>query len=84
MKKILLASTALVLSAGLAHAQAVTITGSGRMGITGMDAGGGWNWSQEHRLDLNFNVSVEADHGLTFGAWTRARMEGGWQGVGLV
>lgn len=84
MKKILLASTALVLSAGLAHAQAVTITGSGRMGIVGADTGLGWNWSQEYRLDLNFNVSVEADHGLTFGAWTRARMEGGWQGVGLV
>jgi len=84
MKKILLASTALVLSAGLAHAQAVTITGSGRMGVVGADTGAGWNWSQEHRLDLNFNVSVEADHGLTFGAWTRARTEGGWPGVGLV
>jgi len=84
MKKILLASTALVLSAGLAHAQAVTITGSGRMGIVGSDTGPGWTWSQEHRLDLNFNVSVEADHGLTFGAWTRARMEGGWANNAIV
>ncbi|WP_068301836.1 porin [Pararhodobacter sp. CCB-MM2] len=77
MKKILLASTALVLSAGLAHAQAVTITGEGRMGIQYDDSGfaGGTNWRQENRLTLNFNVSVEADHGLTFGAWSRARMQ---------
>jgi outer membrane protein OmpU len=82
MKKILLASTALVLSAGIASAQGVTITGSGRMGVVGGDSATGWRWSQEHRLDLNFNVSVEADHGLTFGAWTRARTEGGIPGVG--
>jgi hypothetical protein len=84
MKKILLATSILAASAGLAHAQAVTITGSGRMGVVAANGGGGWNWSQEHRLDLNFNVSVEADHGLTFGAWTRARTEGGWPGFGLV
>ncbi|MEZ5750998.1 MAG: porin [Paracoccaceae bacterium] len=76
MKKILLASTALVLSAGLAHAQAVRITGEGRMGIQYSSAGfGGSNYRQENRLTLNFNVSVEADHGLTFGAWSRARMQ---------
>lgn len=77
MKKILLASTALVLSAGLAHAQAVRITGEGRMGIQYDENGfgGGSNWRQENRLTLNFNVSVEADHGLTFGAWSRARMQ---------
>ena len=76
MKKILLASTALVLSAGLAHAQAVTITGEGRMGIQYDSLGfGGSNWRQENRLTLNFNVAVQADHGLSFGAWTRARMQ---------
>jgi outer membrane protein OmpU len=72
MKKILLASTALVLSAGLAHAQAVRITGEGRMGLQ-YD---GTTWTQENRLTLNFNVSVEADHGLTFGAFTRGRVSG--------
>lgn len=82
MKNLLLASTALVLSAGLAHAQAVTITGEGRMGIQYDNAGfGGSNWRQEQRLTLNFNVSVQADHGLTFGAWTRARMQTGGLGV---
>lgn len=33
MKKLLLATTALALSAGLAHAQGVTINGNGRMGL---------------------------------------------------
>ncbi|PVH27858.1 porin [Pararhodobacter oceanensis] len=74
MKKILLATTALALSAGLANAQAVTISGEGRMGIVGMNTGGGWTWSQENRLQFNFNVAVESDHGLTFGAWSRARI----------
>ena len=74
MKNILLATTALVLSAGLAHAQAVTITGEGRMGL--MYTSGGAGWSTENRLTLNFNVAVQADHGLSFGAWTRARMSG--------
>lgn len=85
MKKLLLASTALVLSAGLAQAQAVRITGEGRMGIEYSSAGyaligGASNWIQESRLQLNFNVSVEADHGLTFGAFTRARMANGANG----
>lgn len=75
MKKILLASTALVLSAGLAHAQGLTITGEGRMGVFFQDNGFVSAWTQENRLTLNFNVSVEADHGLTFGAWTRARTQ---------
>jgi len=74
MKNILLATTALVLSAGIANAQAVTITGEGRMGL--MYTSGGAGWSQENRLTLNFNVSVAADHGLTFGAWARARVSG--------
>ena len=76
MKKLLLASTALVLSAGLANAQALNITGEGRMGIVAANGGGGWAWSVENRLTLNFNVSVEGDHGLTFGAWMRARTSG--------
>lgn len=73
MKKILLASTALVLSAGIAGAQGVSITGTGRMGIMGANAGAGWVWNLENRMTLNFTATVEADHGLTFGAWMRAR-----------
>jgi len=80
MKKILLASTALVLSAGLAQAQAVRIGGEGRMGIQ-YDSNGfalfGSNYRQENRLQLNFSVGVTGDHGLSFGAFTRARMNNG-------
>ena len=42
MKNILLATTALVLSAGIANAQAVTITGEGRMGLMYTSGGAGW------------------------------------------
>jgi len=80
MKKLLLASTALVLSAGIANAQAVSIGGEGRMGIMARNAGV-WTWAQENRLQFNFSVSVEADHGLTFGAFSRARMTNGATGV---
>lgn len=73
MKKILLATTALVFSAGLASAQAVSIGGEGRMGIVATHVGV-WSWIQENRLQFNFSVSVEGDHGLTFGAFSRARM----------
>lgn len=76
MKNLLLASTALVLSAGLANAQALNITGEGRMGVTGTNQTGANVWTIENRLTLNFNVSVQADHGLTFGAWARARTSG--------
>lgn len=76
MKKLLLASTALVLSAGLANAQALTFSGEGRMGINGSNQTGVNVWNIENRLTINFNVAVEADHGLTFGAWARARVSG--------
>lgn len=81
MKNLLLASTMLVASATLAHAQAVTISGEGRMGIQFFTAGGNWAWTQENRLRLDFNVEVEDDNGLTFGAWTRAQMASAWPGT---
>lgn len=85
MKKILLATSALALSAVAANAQAVRIGGEGRMGILyeTVSAGGvsANNWAQENRLQLNFSVSVEADHGLSFGAFTRARITNGAVGV---
>jgi len=80
MKKILLATTALVLSAGIVQAQAV-INGQGRMGLQYNSHGWGgiWSgdWRQEHRLRLNINVAVDGDHGLRFGAFTRAQMASG-------
>lgn len=76
MKKILLASSALVLSAGLAHAQGLSITGLGRMGVQYNEGNvyGGNDTRVEQRFQLNFTATVEADHGLSFGAYTRARM----------
>lgn len=81
MKKLLLASTALLASATFANAQGLTITGEGRMGIQAFYNGTSWSWTQEQRLRLDFSVAVEADHGLTFGAWSRAEMNSAWPGV---
>ncbi|WP_417586569.1 porin [Pararhodobacter oceanensis] len=88
MKKILLATTALALSAGVANAQALTISGEGRMGVRYDDSafGGtnaGSNYMIENRLQFNFNVAVEGDHGLTFGAYSRARMQMGGPAAAL-
>ena len=74
MKKLLLATTALALSAGLAHAQGVTINGNGRMGLVyTRTAAGASDTVMENRLRLQFNVAIEADHGLTFGAFVRTQ-----------
>lgn len=73
MKKLLLATTALALSAGLAHAQGVTINGNGRMGLVYTDNGVTSTTVMENRLRLQFNVAIEADHGLTFGAFARTQ-----------
>lgn len=81
MKKILLASAALALSAGVAHSQAVTIGGQGRMGVQYNNGGfvtrtgGATNWRTESRLQLNFSAAVQADHGLSFGGFTRLRLQ---------
>lgn len=72
MKKILLASTALALSAGLAHAQGLAITGEGRMGLFYDGA----TWNTENRLRMNFTASASGDHGLTFGAFSRVNIQG--------
>jgi outer membrane protein OmpU len=81
MKKILLATTALVLSAAVADAQAVRIGGYAYMGVT--STGGTTTFTHAGRL--NFTAAVEADHGLAFsmfsrnniapgGAWTSDRL----------
>jgi len=81
MKKILLASAALALSAGVAHSQAVTIGGQGRMGVQYNSnqfvtrTGTLTNWRTESRLQLNFSAAVQADHGLSFGGFTRLRLQ---------
>lgn len=79
MKKVLLATTALVLSTGLAAAQSVTLSGSAEMGIVGGDRdadgnprNGGVAVTDDVQffqdLDVTFTMSGTTDNGLTFGA----------------
>ncbi len=72
MKKVLLASTALVLSAGIAAAD-VSVGGSGRMGI--ISSGGEEGFTS--RIRISFSASGETDAGLSFGGSIRADNAGG-------
>ena len=81
MKNLLLASTVLVASATLANAQALTISGSGRMGVYMVDTPIGSLDGQDLEMSLEFSALVEADHGLTFGAWSEAVMSSSFPGI---
>jgi len=71
MKKVLFATTALVLSAGVAAAE-VSISGNGRMGVT--YNGSDWNFSSRARV--GFTLSGQTDGGLEFGGSFRADQAG--------
>lgn len=64
MKKVLFATTALVMTAGAAAAE-VSISGSAEMGIYG---GTGMETQFFQDLDVAFTMTGETDGGLTFGA----------------
>lgn len=66
MKKILLASTALAFSAGMASAQ-VAVGGYGFVGVT--NTGGATTVG--HGARLTFTGTVQADHGVTFTMFSR-------------
>lgn len=70
MKKLLLASTALVLSAGVAAAD-VAVGGDGRMGVID-DFGDDSDLRFTSRIRISFSASGETDGGLTFGGSIRA------------
>ncbi|MFN0115315.1 MAG: porin, partial [Paracoccaceae bacterium] len=70
MKKVLYASTALMLTAGVAAAD-VTISGSGRMGLTYNDAAANNNTQVDYRLRFNVDASKETDAGVKFGGRIR-------------
>ncbi len=72
MKKILFATTALVMTAGAAAAE-VSLAGDGRMGVI-YD---GDEWGFTSRARVQFNLSGETDGGLTFGGSFRVNDEGG-------
>ena len=78
MQKALLATTALVLSAGVAAAD-VTISGYGRTGIIYYEsdiAGDTETWVQS-RLRMNLDASTETDAGVEFGARFRLQWDQG-------
>ena len=65
MKKVLLASTALVVTSGAAVAE-VGLSGYAEMGIVG--GGGAMETQFHHDIDVTFTLSGETDSGLSFGA----------------
>jgi outer membrane protein OmpU len=69
MKKILLATSALAMTAGFAAAE-VTLSGSARMGV--IDDFGDDNTGFTSRARVEFTLSGETDGGLSFGASFRA------------
>lgn len=76
MKKILLATTAVALSAGVAYAE-VAVSGNARMGLqyTDAPAAGAAKTTIEKRMTINLDGSVESTSGITFGARMRLRSE---------
>lgn len=67
MKRVLIASTALLLTAGAAAAE-VKVGGDGRMGLH-YD---GEDWNFTSRVRVTFNLSAQTDSGLSFGGSFRA------------
>ena len=70
MKNLLLASTALLLSAGIAAAD-VRVGGDGRMGVT-FTEGATEEFAFTSRIRISFAASGETDGGLSFGGSIRA------------
>jgi len=65
MKKLLIATTALVTTAGMAAAD-VKISGSAEIGM--IDGGGLTGVEMHNDMDIGFKLSGASDNGLTFGA----------------
>jgi hypothetical protein len=78
MARSLLPALALVIVGGAqgVSAQTLSLSGEARMGVQALHAGV-WSWAQDATLQLDFEVGLEADHGLRFGAWTAAEMSNG-------
>jgi len=70
MKKVLLASTALIGFAGMAAAD-VTLSGSGRFGLVYNDDGTTSDTNLSYRLRFNIDASTETDSGVKFGGRIR-------------
>ncbi|MGR3713036.1 MAG: porin [Shimia sp.] len=80
MKNVLLASTALVLTAGLAAAE-INFGGSARLGVVYDSTPGATDELAIHnRFTLNIDGSTETDSGIEF--FARVRVRGGNEGTG--
>jgi len=79
MKKILIASTALALTAGAAMADGVTISGYGRFGMVynGGATGTASKTAMINRLRFTFNAKTTTDSGVEFGLQTRVQNDTG-------
>lgn len=75
MKKVLLATSALVLTAGAAAAD-ISLSGSARMGLTYLDNGTDSSTKFSSRVRIVFTASGETDTGLSFGASVRNDQSG--------
>jgi outer membrane protein OmpU len=76
MKKVLLASTALLGLASMAAAD-VTLSGSGRFGLVYTDDGTESDTLLSYRLRFNIDASKETDAGVTFGGRIRLQYDAG-------
>lgn len=76
MKKVLLASTALIGFAGMAAAD-VTLSGSGRFGIVYGDDGTTSDTVLSYRMRVNIDASTETDAGVKFGGRIRLQYDAG-------
>ncbi len=78
MKKVLIATTALVMVAGAASAD-VTISGYGRFGLqyNGSNTGNTKKMQITERMRLNIDASKTTDTGLTFGGRIRIQYDAG-------
>lgn len=74
MKKLLIATTALTMTAGAAAAQGVSVGGDARMGFV-YNSLAPTKTTFQHRVRLVFQASVETDSGVTFGIWSRANIQ---------
>jgi outer membrane protein OmpU len=82
MKKVLLATSALVATAGVAAAD-VNLSGLARFGVLYTE-GAAQETRAEHRFRLNVDGSAEADGGLTFGARIRMQADDGATAAGTL
>jgi outer membrane protein OmpU len=76
MKKLLIATTALVATAGVAAAE-VTLGGNGRFGLVYEDDGVTSDTFLSYRMRVNIDASTETDSGVKFGGRIRLQYDNG-------